>query len=79
MKVYSENEMNKDLKEKYEDLKVILYSSKEFKFKNNHVLILKEYYGHREVELDLSKIDEDMFKEIYCDPEKEKEEDYDLY
>ena len=77
--MYSENEMNKELKEKYEDLKVILYSSKEFKFKNNHVLILKEYYGHREVELDLSKIDEDMFKEIYYDPEKEKEEDYDLY
>lgn len=70
---------NEEIKEKYEDLKVILYSSKEFKFRNNNVLVLREYYGHREVELDLSKIDEDMFEKICYDPEKEKEDDYDMY
>ena len=70
---------NEELEEKYEDLKVILYSSKEFKFKNNNVLILREYYGHREVVLDLSKIDEEMFKKICYDSDKDKEDDYDMY
>lgn len=69
---------NEELKEKYEDLKVILYSSKEFEFRNSNVLVLKEYYGHRRVELDLSKIDEKMFKKICYDPDKQLDDEYEI-
>ncbi len=69
-----------NIEEKYEDLQAILNSSKEFRFKNDTVLNIKQYYGNKEINLDLSKIDFDMFIDLYYDPEKEKDskEDYDL-
>ena len=69
-----------NIEEKYEDLQAILNSSKEFSFKNDTVLNIKQYYGNKEINLDLSKIDFDMFIDLYYNPEKEKdfEEDYDL-
>ena len=69
-----------NIEEKYEDLQTILNSSKEFSFKNDTVLNIKQYYGNKEINLDLSKIDFDMFIDLYYDPEKEKDskEDYDL-
>ena len=68
-----------NIEEKYEDLQTILNSSKEFSFKTDTVLNIKQYYGNKEINLDLSKIDFDMFIDLYCDPEKEKnKEDYDL-
>ncbi len=71
--------MNK-IEEKYEDLQTILSSSKEFSFKTDTVLNIKQYYGNKEINLDLSKIDFDMFIDLYYEPEKEKDskEDYDL-
>ena len=69
-----------NLEEKYEDLKTILESSKEFNFKTDTVINIKQYYGNKEIDLDLSKIDFDMFINLYYDSEKEKNsmEDYDL-
>jgi hypothetical protein len=69
-----------NIDEKFDDLQTILNSSKEFSFKNGTVLKLKQYYGNKEIYLDLSKIDMDMFEELYYDPEKEldSEEDYEL-
>lgn len=69
-----------NIDEKFDDLQTILNSSKEFSFKNGTVLKLKQYYGNKEIYLDLSKIDIDMFEKIYYDPEKEldSEEDYEL-
>ena len=69
-----------NLEEKYEDLKTILESSKEFSFKTDTVINIKQYYGNKEIDLDLSKIDFDMFINLYYDSEKEKNsmEDYDL-
>lgn len=69
-----------NIEEKYEDLQTILNSSKEFSFKTDTVLNIKQYYGNKEINLDLSKIDFDMFIDLYYDPEKEKDskEDYDL-
>ena len=58
----------------------ILNSSKEFNFKDDSILKLKQYYGNKEIYLDLSKIDINMFEDLYYDPEKELDdmEDYDL-
>jgi hypothetical protein len=69
-----------NIDEKFDDLQTILNSSKEFSFKNGTVLKLKQYYGNKEIYLDLSKIDIDMFEKIYYDPEKEldSEENYEL-
>ena len=69
-----------NLEEKYEDLKTILESSKVFSFKTDTVINIKQYYGNKEIDLDLSKIDFDMFINLYYDSEKEKNsmEDYDL-
>lgn len=74
--MYVDNE--EELKNKYDDFKNILHSSKEFMFRNSDVLILREYYGNREVALNLSKIDEDMFKELFYDLDKEMDDDYDI-
>lgn len=43
-------------------------------------LYSNKYLGNKEVYLDLSKLDIDMFEKLYYDPEKEldSEEDYDL-
>ena len=69
-----------NIDEKFDDLQTILHSSKEFSFEDGTILKLRQYYGNKEVRLDLSKLDIDMFEEIYYDPEKEldSEEDYDL-
>ena len=69
-----------NIDEKFDDLQTILHSSKEFNFEDGTILKLRQYYGNKEVYLDLSKVDIDMFKELYYDPEKEldSEEDYEL-
>ena len=69
-----------NIEEKFYDLQSILNSSKEFSFKNDSILKLKQYYGNKEIYLDLSKIDINMFEDLYYDPDKELDdmEDYDL-
>ena len=69
-----------EIDEKFDDLQTILHSSKEFSFEDGTILKLRQYYGNKEVRLDLSKLDIDMFEKLYYDPEKEldSEEDYDL-
>ena len=46
-----------NIEEKFDDLQTILNSSKEFNFKDDSILKLKQYYGNKEIYLDLSKID----------------------
>ena len=69
-----------NIEEKFDDLQSILNSSKEFSFNIDSILKLKQYYGNKEIYLDLSKIDINMFEDLYYDPEKELDdmEDYDL-
>lgn len=69
-----------NIEEKFDDLQTILNSSKEFSLKEDSILKLKQYYGNKEIYLDLSKIDINMFEDLYYDPEKELDdmEDYDL-
>ena len=69
-----------NIEEKYDDLQTILNSSKEFSFEDGTILKLKQYYGNKEVYIDLSRIDIDMFDKIFYDKdnEYEQEEDYDL-
>ena len=69
-----------NIDEKFDDLQTILHSSKEFNFEDGTILKLRQYYGNKEVYLDLSKLDIDMFEELYYNPEKEldSEEDYEL-
>ena len=69
-----------NIEEKFDDLQSILNSSKEFSSKNDTILKLKQYYGNKEIYLDLSKIDINMFEDLYYDSEKELDdmEDYDL-
>ena len=69
-----------EIDEKFNDLQTILNSSKEFSFEDGTILKLKQYYGNKEIYLDLSKIDINMFEDLYYDPEKELDdmEDYDL-
>lgn len=64
----------------FDDLQTILHSSKEFSFENGTILKLRQYYGDKEIFLDLSKLDIDMFEKLYYDPEKEldSKEDYEL-
>ena len=45
--------------EKFDDLQTILHSSKEFSFEDGTILKLRQYYGNKEVRLDLSKLDID--------------------
>ena len=65
---------------KFNDLQTILHSSKEFSFQDGTILKLRQFYGNKEVYLDLSKLDLDMFEKIYYDSEKELDsmEDYEL-
>ena len=69
-----------EIDEKFDDLQTILHSSKEFSFEDGTILKLRQYYRNKEVYLDLSKLDIDMFEKLYYDSEKEldSEEDYDL-
>ena len=69
-----------NIEEKFDDFQTILNSSKEFYFKVDSILKLKQYYGNKEIYLDLSKIDINMFEDLYYDSEKELDdmEDYDL-
>ena len=69
-----------EIDEKFNDLQTILNSSKEFSFEDGTILKLRQYYGNKEVRLDLSKLDIDMFEQLYYYPEKEldSEEDYEL-
>ena len=53
-----------NIEEKFNDLQSILNSSKEFSFKSDSILKLKQYYGNKEIYLDLSKIDINMFEDL---------------
>lgn len=69
-----------NIDKKFDDLQTILHSSKEFSFENGTILKLRQYYGDKEIFLDLSKLDIDMFEKLYYDSEKEldSKEDYEL-
>ena len=69
-----------NIDKKFDDLQTILHSSKEFSFENGTILKLIQYYGDKEIFLDLSKLDIDMFEKLYYDSEKEldSKEDYEL-
>ena len=69
-----------EIDEKFDDLQTILHSSKEFSFEDGTILKLRQYYGNKEVYLDLSKLDIDMFEQLdyYAEKELDSEEDYEL-
>lgn len=69
-----------NIDEKFDDFQTILDSSKEFSFEEGTILKLRQYYGNKEVCLDLSKLNVEMFEQLYYNPEKEldSEEDYEL-
>ena len=68
-----------NIDEKYQDLHDILYSSKEFSFEKSTILRIKQYYGSKEIYLDLSKLDKDSFADIVVDKEKiYEDEEYEI-
>ena len=69
---------NINLDEKYEDLQEILHSSKEFKFEKSTVLVIRQYYGNKEICLDLSKLDKEALANIIIDKDKIYDEEYEI-
>lgn len=69
---------NINLDEKYEDLQEILHSSKEFKFEKSTILVIRQYYGNKEICLDLSKLDKDTLADIIIDKDKIYDEEYEI-
>lgn len=69
---------NINLDEKYEDLQEILHSSKEFKFEKSTVLVIRQYYGNKEICLDLSKLDKEALANIIIDKDKIFDEEYEI-
>lgn len=68
-----------NIDEKYQDLYDILYSSKEFSFEKSTILRIRQYYGSKEIYLDLSKLDKDSFADIVVDKEKiYEDEEYEI-
>lgn len=65
-----------------EELDTILNSSIEFDIKKHRYLWIRQYYGNKEIYLDLSKIDKNMMEQLFVDANKVYsngyEEDYDL-
>lgn len=73
------NNNKENIDEKYQDLHDILYSSKEFSFERSTILKIRQYYGNKEIYLDLSKLDKDSFANIVVDKEKIYEnEEYEI-
>lgn len=58
-----------------EDFKEVLLGSKEFYFEygdeGSTVLVLKGYYTGKEIKIDLSRINDDMFKELVVEEGEE--------
>lgn len=69
---------NINLDEKYEDLQEILFSSKEFNFKKDTILVIRQYYGKKEICLDLSKLDKEALSNIIVDKDKIYDEEYEI-
>ena len=69
---------NINLDEKYEDLQETLNSSKEYKFERSTVLVIRQYYGNKEICLDLSKIDKETLADIIIDKDKIYDEEYEI-
>ena len=64
--------------EKIELLDEILNSSIEFDVKKHRFLWIRQYYGNKEIYLDLSKIDKDMMEQLFIEEEKVYNDDYDI-
>ena len=69
---------NINLDEKYEDLQEILNSSKEYKFERSTVLVIRQYYGNKEICLELSKIDKEILADIIINKDKIYDEEYEI-
>ena len=69
---------NINLDEKYEDLQEILFSSKEFNFKKDTILVIRQYDGDKEICLDLSKLDKEALADIIIDKDKIYDEEYEI-
>ena len=69
---------NINLDEKYEDLQEILFSSKKFNFKKDTILVIRQYYGNKEICLDLSKLDKEALADIIIDKDKIYDEEYEI-
>ena len=64
--------------EKIELLDEVLNSSIEFDVKKHRFLWIRQYYGNKEIYLDLSKIDKDMMEQLFIEEEKVYDDDYDM-
>ena len=64
--------------EKIELLDEVLNSSIEFDVKKHRFLWIRQYYGNKEIYLDLSKIDKDMMEQLFIEEEKVYNDDYDI-
>lgn len=64
--------------EKIELLDEILNSSIEFDIEKHRYLWIRQYYGNKEIYLDLSKIDKDMMEQLFIEEEKVYDDDYDM-
>ena len=64
--------------EKIELLDEILNSSIEFDVKKHRYLWIRQYYGNKEIYLNLSKIDKDMMEQLFVEEEKVYDDDYDM-
>ena len=69
---------NINLDEKYEDLQEILFFFFFFKFKKDTILVLRQYYGNKEICLDLSKLDKEALADIIIDKDKIYGEEYEI-
>lgn len=67
-----------NLDEKYEDLQETLFSSKEFNFKKDTILVIRQYYGNKEICLDLSKLDKETLANIIVDKDRIYDEEYEI-
>ena len=64
--------------EKIELLDEVLNSSIEFDVKKHRYLWIRQYYGNKEIYLDLSKIDKDMMEQLFIEEEKVNNNEYDM-
>ena len=53
-------------------------SSIEFDVKKHRFLWIRQYYGNKEIYLDLSKIDKDMMEQLFIEEEKVNNNEYDM-
>ena len=53
-------------------------SSIKFDVKKHRFLWIRQYYGNKEIYLDLSKIDKDMMEQLFIEEEKVNNNEYDM-